>query len=247
MKKNISLLMVFIVISCSSDRMILEEEIIKETETNLANENSELENNNPQDLYKILSLGDSYTIGESVCETCRFPEQLKQRLISQTNNKEFELKIIARSGWTTNELLRSVNTQKDFDYDLVTLLIGVNNQVQNNLFNIYENEFPQLIAKAILLAKSNKKNLMVISIPDYAYTPFGGGNSSISSGINKYNEFALNYCNTNDITFINITDISRMGLENPELVASDGLHPSELAYSKFVERIYPLALQKLNL
>jgi acyl-CoA thioesterase I len=249
MKISLNLLILFsaISISCSSDRIISEEENLQEIAEN-TNENTESETTNPQNNFKILALGDSYTIGESVCDTCRFPEQLKQQLISETNsNKGFELKIIARSGWTTNDLLRSLDTQKDFDYDLVTLLIGVNNQAQNYPFSTYETEFPQLIAKAILYAKSNKNNLMVISIPDYAFTPFGNGNSNISTDINKYNDFAQNYCITNNITFINITDISRMGFENPNLVASDGLHPSELAYSKFVERILPIAIQKLKL
>lgn len=248
MIKNVSLLVFFIInVGCSSDRILLEEENLQEIAEN-TNENRESETPTTQNHFKILALGDSYTIGFGVCETCRFPEQLKQQLISETNsNKEFELKIIARSGWTTNDLLRSLDTQKDFDFDLVTLLIGVNNQAQNYPFNIYQTEFPQLVAKAILHAKSNKNNLIVISIPDYAFTPFGDGNSSISADINKYNNFALNYCITNNITFINITDISRMGLNDPNLVASDGLHPSELAYSKFVERILPIAIQKLKL
>ncbi|OYX27805.1 MAG: hypothetical protein B7Z06_03305 [Flavobacteriales bacterium 32-35-8] len=251
MKKILSLFVLFINIGtgCSTDRVLLEEEeIIQETETKIPNENIESEATT-QTHFKILALGDSYTIGYGVCETCRFPEQLKQQLISETNsNKEFELKIIAQSGWTTNNLLSSLNTQNDLiDFDLVTLLIGVNNQYQNLPFSVYETEFPQLIAKAILYAKSNKNNLMVISIPDYAFTPFGGGNSNISADINKYNDFAQNYCTINNIAFINITDISRMGLEDPNLVASDGLHPSELAYSKFVERILPIAIQKLKL
>jgi acyl-CoA thioesterase I len=250
MKISLNLLILFsaLSINCSSDRILLEEENFQEIAEN-TNENAESETTNPQNYFKILALGDSYTIGESVCDTCRFPEQLKQQLISETNsNKEFELKIIALSGWTTNDLLRSLNTQNDLiDYDLVTLLIGVNNQAQNYPFSTYETEFPQLIAKAILYAKSNKNNLVVISIPDYAFTPFGDGNSSVSADINKYNDFAQNYCITNNITFINITDISRMGFENPSLVASDGLHPSELAYSKFVERILPIAIQKLKL
>lgn len=249
MKKYLDLLILLSVfsVSCSSNNIISEQEIIQKTENN-TNENTEPETSNPQNRFKLLALGDSYTFGESVCETCKFPEQLKQNLITQTNsNKEFELKIIARSGWTTNDLLRSLDTQKDFDYDLVTLLIGVNNQAQNYPFRTFETEFPQLIAKAILYAKSSKNNVIVISIPDYAFTPFGNGNSSISTDINKYNDFAQNYCITNNIKFINITDISRMGLENPNLVASDGLHPSELAYSKFVERILPIAIQKLKL
>jgi hypothetical protein len=104
----------------------------------------------------------------------------------------------------------------------------------------------RLVAKAITCAKGDKTNVIVVSIPDYAYTPFGQGAANISTGIDQYNAFAQNYCAENGIVFINITDITRLGLSQPELVASDGLHPSELAYSKFVERIVPSALTAIG-
>jgi acyl-CoA thioesterase-1 len=197
---------------------------------------------------KYLALGDSYTIGESVCETCRFPEQLKSGLENSYPNDVFSLKIIATTGWTTTNLITAINTQNpDSNYDLVTLLIGVNNQYQRKPFSIYEQEFPELVATGIRLAKGDKSKLIVVSIPDYAYTPFGkrlgtATSAVISSDLEKYNTFAKNYCMDNSIEFINITDITQQGLENPNLVATDGLHPSELAYSKFVERILPKAV-----
>lgn len=132
---------------------------------------------------------------------------------------------------------------------MVTLLIGVNNQYQNKPFTIYEEEFPELVNKAISFGKNDKSNLIVISIPDYAFTPFGQGNSNseqISSEIDQYNVFAKNYCEANNITFVNITDITRQGLNDPELVASDGLHPSSKAYSKFVGRLVSIALEKIQ-
>lgn len=199
-----------------------------------------------------LALGDSYTIGQSVCETCRFPEQLKTNLKSIYPDSNFSLKIIATTGWTTSNLLQAINTQNpDSNYDLVTLLIGVNNQYQHIDFSVYEKEFPALVKKAIMLAKGDKKNVIVISIPDYAYTPFASGlgesgRAKISSEINQYNTFAENYCMMNAITFVSITDITRQGLNNTSLVASDGLHPSETAYKMFVERMLPkvkIALQ----
>lgn len=190
-----------------------------------------------------LALGDSYTIGQSVCETCRFPEQLKKTLGSIDANS---LKIIAQTGWTTTNLISAINAQNlTSNYDLVTLLIGVNNQYQNIPFFVYENEFPELVNKAIGLAKGDKSNLIVVSIPDYAYTPFGQQSSNpakISAEIDNYNAFAKKYCSERNIEFISITDITRQGLTNPKLVASDGLHPSELAYSYFVERILPKAV-----
>ncbi|MFH4966867.1 SGNH/GDSL hydrolase family protein [Gaetbulibacter sp. M240] len=197
---------------------------------------------------RLLALGDSYTIGESVCETCRFPEQLKDSLIKNLSSSDpVELDIIARTGWTTTNLINSINSENPpSNYDLVTLLIGVNNQYQGKSFSIYEDEFPQLLNTAIEKAGNDKNNVVVVSIPDYAFTPFGRGSTSISEEIDKYNSFAQDYCNLKEITFVNITDITREGLDKPELVASDGLHPSALAYSKFVERILPLAIQKLE-
>ncbi|MFB9078347.1 SGNH/GDSL hydrolase family protein [Flavobacterium procerum] len=198
-----------------------------------------------------LALGDSYTIGQSVCETCRFPEQLRASLNAMYSST-ISLKIIATTGWTTSNLLSAIESQQpESNYDLVTLLIGVNNQYQHRNFSVYEKEFPELVNKAIMLAKGDRKNVVVVSIPDYAYTPYGkalAGNQSatISAEIDKYNSFAENYCTNNQITFVNITDITRQGLENSDLVANDGLHPSKLAYSRFVDRMMPkvkIALQ----
>jgi lysophospholipase L1-like esterase len=197
--------------------------------------------------YKYLALGDSYTIGQSVCATCRFPVQLKDSIGKYLNtNDTFQIQIIATTGWTTTNLKSAIaGANPANDYDLVSLLIGVNNQYQHKPFSLYEQEFPELMATAIQKAKGDKKNVIVVSIPDYAFTPFGNGNATISTELDAYNTFAENYCNANNITFINITDITRLGLLQPELVASDGLHPSVMAYTKFVERILPVARVKI--
>lgn len=198
---------------------------------------------------KYLALGDSYTIGQSVCETCRFPIQLQNELKNYLTSKDvFITNIIAQTGWTTTNLKSAIASQNPTnDYDLVTLLIGVNNQYQNKPFSLYELEFPELVNIAITKAKGIKANVIVVSIPDYAFTPFGNGNTTISTQIDAYNAFAENYCIQNNITFVNITDITRQGLAQPNLVAIDGLHPSELAYTKFVERIFPEAKVVLGL
>ena len=201
---------------------------------------------NPKQI-NYLALGDSYTIGQSVCTTCRFPEQLKASLRATYPNNPFLLQVIAKTGWTTTNLLSEINlVNPSTNFDLVTLLIGVNNQYQNKPFSLYESEFPQLLTKAIAFAKGDKTNVIVVSIPDYAYTPFGQGAVNISTAIDQYNAFAKNYCDTNGITFVNITDITRLGLVQPELVASDELHPSELAYAKFTERILPVASNAIS-
>ncbi len=198
---------------------------------------------------KYLALGDSYTIGQSVCETCRFPIQLQNELKNYLTFKDvFVTNVIAQTGWTTTNLKSAIASQNPTnDYDLVTLLIGVNNQYQNKPFSLYEQEFPELVNIAIDKAKGIRANVIVVSIPDYAFTPFGNGNTTISMQIDAYNAFAENYCIQNNITFVNITDITRQGLAQPNLVAIDGLHPSELAYSKFVERIFPKAKMVLGL
>lgn len=209
--------------------------------------NKEITNTNPVVTLKYLALGDSYTIGQSVCETCRFPTQLKdsiQKILAA--NTVIQSKVIALTGWTTSDLKSTLIQQNPTnDYDLVTLLIGVNNQYQNRPFSLYEEEFPDLLNRAIIIAKGDKNNVIVVSIPDYAYTPFGQGSSNpqnISTQIDLYNLFAENYCLQNNITFVNITDITREGLDNTSLVAGDGLHPSKIAYSRFVARILPKAL-----
>lgn len=230
--KNLFLVLLLILIwSCSKDK----------SEPYSTNENPTPKN------FNYLALGDSYTIGQSVCETCRFPAQLTSKLKTEFPKDIFSLEIIARTGWTTTNLISAINDKTlTNEYDLVTLLIGVNNQYQNRPFSIYEEEFPALVQKAVDLAKGDKSNVIVVSIPDYAYTPYGNGSATISYGIDKYNTYAENYCLRNNIVFINITDITRQGLENPNLVATDGLHPSELAYSKFVERILPKAISILK-
>ena len=207
--------------------------------------NTEIPNQN----LNYLALGDSYTIGQSVCQTCSFPIQLQDSLKKQLPpNKIINTTIIATTGWTTTNLKSALATQNvASNYDFVTLCIGVNNQNQNLPFTIYQQEFQELVATAISKAKGVKQNLIVISIPDYAFTPYGNGNTTISNEIDNYNLFAKNYCEQNGINYLNITDISKLGIEQPSLVASDGLHLSALAYSQFVNRLLPKSKQIVGL
>ena len=196
----------------------------------------------------ILSLGDSYTIGESVCDTCSFPEQLKSSLAAEySEQKDITLEVIAKTGWTTTNLKNAIASEDPSnDFDVVTLLIGVNNQFQGKLFSVYEKEFIELVTSAISFVGGDKSKLIIVSIPDYGYTPFGQNRNpqNISAELDMYNSFAENYASENNLSYVYITDITREGLEDPSLVASDGLHPSEIAYSRFVERLLPLALEK---
>lgn len=194
--------------------------------------------------YNYLALGDSYTIGASVTSDHSFPIQLKDRL-EQGLKVEVNTEIIAVTGWRTDNLLDAVNRGTLLPaYNLVSLLIGVNNQYQGKPFGLYIDEFPELLDRAIALAHDNPKNVVVVSIPDYAYTPFGEGRNTdkISKEINEYNAFAEAAALQKGVPFVNITDITRNGLSNPELVAGDGLHPSGETYKRFVDKLYPVVL-----
>lgn len=209
------------------------------------------QNTNNQTNFKLLALGDSYTIGEGVCDTCSFPEQLKDKLKSEMGtDKTFDLKIIAQTGWTTSRLINAINDENlSKDYDLITLLIGVNNQFQGLSFSIFEREFNQLINKSVALTKDDKSNIIVISIPDYSFTPYGSNFAStknVSAQIDNYNAFIQSYCDSNNLDFVNITDLSRTGLTNTSIVAADGLHLSALAYNRVANLLLPLALEKIK-
>ena len=245
-KQIVTILISIFLFSCSSEEMASEVSVIPTPTPPVIPLPATIPPPTPNSI-NYLALGDSYTIGQSVCETCRYPEQLKSSLKNAIPGTDFSLKVIARTGWTTSSLIAAIkNENLAPNYDLVTLLIGVNNEYRHMDFSLYEKEFPELLNKAIALAKGDYKNVIVLSIPDYAYTSFGKsfgetGRAKISTEIDQYNMFAENYCRTKSVTFITITDITRQGLDNPSLVASDGLHPSESAYKLFVERMLPTA------
>lgn len=198
-----------------------------------------------QATFRYLALGDSYTIGESVPRASNFPSQLTAVLKNQID-QPIDLEIIATTGWTTSDLKEALeNIKPDTNHDLVTLLIGVNNQYQGKPFSVYETEFNQLLDLAIIYAGKNTSKVLVVSIPDYAYTPFGQSrpqSNSISEELDRYNEYAASVSKKKNVRFINITDITREGLDNSALVASDGLHPSAEAYRLFVKRLQPFVI-----
>ncbi len=202
---------------------------------------------NNQETINYLALGDSYTVGESVAFEDSFPKQLSST-IEENKNYKVNTTVIAQTGWRTDQLLASIGGRASAEYNLVTLLIGVNNQFQSRPFSQYETEFVRLIDKAISLAGNDSNKVVVLSIPDYFYTPYGqsNGDDQISRELDRYNDFAKSTSKSKGVTFLNITDITRKGLNEPELVANDGLHPSALAYEKFVERLYPLVRSRLK-
>lgn len=187
---------------------------------------------------KYLALGDSYTIGESVAPEERWPVQLAHQL--RQRGKEVEgPTIIATTGWRTDNLQNGMTIARlQPEYDLVSLLIGVNNQYQGRPLAQYQTEFEALLREAIRLARGNKANVFVVSIPDYGYTPFGQPQQEkISRELDAFNQANRALTEQLGVTYIYITDISRQGLQDPALVAADGLHPSGKMYGLWVARI----------
>jgi acyl-CoA thioesterase I len=185
-----------------------------------------------------LALGDSYTIGESVEEDDRWPVQLVD-ILNAMNIPYDDPIIIARTGWRTDELSADIVSEDPGEtYDMVSLLIGVNNQYQNRPLSTYESEFKDLLNTAVTLAKGNRDKVFVLSIPDYGYTPFGQPKQeTISREVDDFNNINEKITQELGILYISITDISREGLRNPLLVAVDGLHPSGEQYRLWVNRI----------
>ena len=190
---------------------------------------------------KFLALGDSYTIGESVAEKDRWPEQLADNLRAK-GKKVDRPKIIGVTGWRTDQLKAAIEeAHLKNEYGMVSLLIVVNNQYQHKTVESYKPEFEELLKMAIELAGGKKENVFVVSIPDYGYTPFGKPKQAeISQAIDDYNDANKKITEKMGVKYINITDLTRKGLDNPEYVAEDGLHPSGKMYSLWVERMTPL-------
>lgn len=188
---------------------------------------------------RFLALGDSYTIGESVSVNERWPNQLSDSLMLRGYITD-TLTIIATTGWRTDDLISAI-TNKNLEsknYNLVALLIGVNNQYQGKPFSQYTTEFPALLDSAIRYAGGDKSKVFVVSIPDYAYTPYGQQStnpSQISMEIDQYNAYNKYVADSLSIQYFDITPISRLGLQQPSLVAGDGLHPSGLQYTEWVK------------
>ena len=204
-------------------------------------------NQNSSAANTYLALGDSYTIGESVAVKQRFPVQLANEL----RNEGYDLAsphIIARTGWTTGNLLSVLNNENlPTNYDLVTLLIGVNNQYQGRSLSEYRTEFTTLLNRAVAYAGGEKDKVIVVSIPDWGYTPFGRSQQAqISPKIDQFNAANKEITQAAGISYAHITPISRRGLQEPNLVASDGLHPSGTQYAEWVKLILPQAVEAIK-
>ncbi len=189
------------------------------------------------DTLNYLALGDSYTIGTGVKPAESWPFQLTDS-IALRGYKMHMPQVIAGGGWTTGDLIGQIqNAETISGYDLVSLLIGVNNQYMRDDFEIFKTDFMNLLGFCVSRAKS-RSSIFVLSIPDYGYTPFGQSEQEeISKEITVYNDFIRDVCEKNRIKFYDITDISRSGESNPDLLAADGLHPSALMYALWAGEI----------
>jgi lysophospholipase L1-like esterase len=191
---------------------------------------------------KFLALGDSYTIGESVSISDRWPVQLVNRLRNEKKLTCDDPRIIATTGWRTDQLKAAIQVSgiQPKDYNLVSLLIGVNNQYQNKSVESYTPEFEELLQMSIALVGGDESRVFVVSIPDYGYTPFGKNKQvEISAELDAYNAVNKSMTEKYGVQYFNITDISRRGLAEPDLVAADGLHPSSKMYTEWVNLIFP--------
>lgn len=184
----------------------------------------------------FLALGDSYTIGESVAVSERWPVQLAAQLVARGIAVK-DPKIIAKTGWRTDELKAAIETDNELapPYGLVSLLIGVNNQYQGKSVESYAPEFEELLQIAIKLAGGKHENVFVVSIPDYGKTPFGAAKEKqIEKELKTYNKVNKEIAKKYNVQYFNITPISRGAKSNPELTASDDLHPSGQMYKAWV-------------
>ena len=188
-----------------------------------------------------LALGDSYTIGQGVTAADRFPAQTTAWLL-QRGIIINALTYIATTGWTTTNLQTAINTQNPVPHDVVTLLIGVNDQYQTRDTAGYRQRFTTLLLKSIELARGKKENVVVLSIPDYSVTLFaaGGDTARIRTEIDWFNAINKSVTLSYNIHYLDITPSTREARTNPSLIATDGLHPSAQEYKKWAERLGPL-------
>jgi lysophospholipase L1-like esterase len=196
---------------------------------------------------RYLALGDSYTIGEDVPAHARWPVQLADKLRAQ-GVAIGDPQIVAVTGWTTDELSAGMDQASlSPGYDLVTLLIGVNNQYRGRPTGQYREEFRALLLRAISLADRRPARVVVVSIPDWGVTPFGHNSNrdllQIAHELDVFNTIAHEETTLASARFVNITSISR---EHPWLVASDGLHPSSAQYALWTEAIEPMVRTALR-
>ena len=240
MRTHILTLLIFLTaLSCSSE--VKKQPFILNPDTG---EKMEKE----KDKLKYLALGDSYTIGQSVDITMRYPVQIADSLKARGYLVE-DPRIIAVTGWTTSDLKAGIAVANpQGPYDLVSLLIGVNNQYRGQDINIYRTEFEELINQSINFAGNDTGRVIVLSIPDWGVTRFATGRDreKIAREIDQYNAINKEITLSKGIVWIDVTAISRLAGQDETLIASDGLHPSGKMYTEWVRLALPEILKMLK-
>jgi len=199
-------------------------------------------------MYTFLALGDSYTIGEQVSIENNFPFQTV-RLLREENVEVADPVIVAKTGWTTDELAMAVREEGIKEtFSFVTLLIGVNNQYRGRDLENYKQEFSQLLDQAVVFANGHTQNVFVLSIPDWGVTPFAEGKDRelIAKQIDEYNAAKKEITLAHKCNYCAITNSTRKNGTGKEFLAEDGLHPSAKEYSIWAERLAPMIVGVLK-
>ena len=199
---------------------------------------------------RYLALGDSYTIGEGVVAEGRWPVQLAAALRADGVDIA-DPQIIATTGWTTDELNAGIDAAApQGTFDLVTLLIGVNNQYRGRSVDEYRNEFTALLQRALGFAGQRAQRVLVLAIPDWGVTPFAAGSGrdldQIARELDAYNGTAAAVCAEQGVAFIDTAPVSRERGGEAAMLADDGLHPSAALYTYWFQQAYPVAYRHLN-
>src|SRR3989442_1603822 len=193
---------------------------------------------------RYLALGDSYTIGASVAPAERWPVQLAAQLRANGLIVAEPL-IIAHTGWTIDELMAGIERQPpQGPFDLVSLLIGVNDQYRGRSSDEYRRQLRQLLHTAIAYAGGRPAHVIVLSIPDWSVTPFAAGHqrAAIAAAIDHFNAINRQETAQAGARYVDVTPVSRQALQDASLLATDGLHPSGKMYTQWVELVLPTAL-----
>lgn len=193
-------------------------------------------------------MGDSYTVGESVAAEWCWPNQLVRALRARGLDLA-DPEIIAKTGWTTDELNTAIDQASPRgSYQLVTLLIGVNDQYRGRGAEKYRGEFAELLKRAIAFAGANAARVVVLSIPDWGVTPFAAGRdrAKIASEIDQYNAINREEALRAGARYLDIAPLSRRAATDRSLVAGDGLHPSDAMYAEWVAAVVPEAVAALS-
>lgn len=196
---------------------------------------------------RLLALGDSYTIGESVAVDERWPVRLTDMLNARGVGMAPPT-IVARTGWTTDELSAGIDAAPlAGPYDLVTLLVGVNDQYRGRDINEFRRNFHALLERALTFTAHRADRVIVVSIPDWGVTPFARDRdrSRVTEDIDRFNGVVRDEAERAGARYVDVTPVSRRASSEPALVAGDGLHPSAAMYAEWARLALPIAAAAL--